>query len=453
MSQKVGLPARHPMLRTATKSRITDLQCKWIGSEKRSIIIGKMLCLVMRYMTGPARSQTLLLPPAIDDYVGSDNPVRFVDAFVDGLDLTGLGFARAIPKRTGRPSYHPADLLKLYIYGYLNRVRSSRRLETETHRNLEVIWLMRQLRPDFKTIADFRRDNRAAFKGVFRQFVRLCADHNLYSKEILAVDGSRLKAVNNRDKNFTKAKLAKQLHEMDQRLDTYFEDMATADRVEAGSENAQNIAAKIARLQARQTRLKATQQEMAKSGQDQISLTDPDARAMHSGTRIGVGYNAQIAVDAKYNLIAEQEVHSKVSDQGFLSETTRSAKDNLGIEEVIVVADGGYYQLDDLAACEDANITPYVPATKSKTYKDGYRFGKAGFTFNQEENAFTCPGGSVLTPVARGTEKGKAFTTYAKRSACSQCAIKSECTTAKEYRRVHRYDRGGPSFSTSLQPC
>jgi transposase len=198
-------------------------------------------------MTGPARSQTLLLPPAIDDYVGPDNPVRFIDAFVDGLDFANLGFARTMPKRTGRPSYHPADLLKLYIYGYLNRVRSSRRLETETHRNLEVIWLMRQLRPDFKTIADFRRDNRAAFKGVFRQFVRLCADLNLYGKEILAVDGTRLKAVNNRDKNFTKAKLAKQLHEMDQRLDTYFKDMAAADRAEAGSEHTQNIAAKIIR--------------------------------------------------------------------------------------------------------------------------------------------------------------------------------------------------------------
>jgi transposase len=394
----------------------------------------------MHYITGTDRSQTLLLPPAIDDYVGPDNPVRFIDAFVDGLDLTGLGFARAMPKRTGRPSYHPADLLKLYIYGYLNSVRSSRRLETETHRNLEVIWLMRQLRPDFKTIADFRRDNRAAFKGVFRQFVRLCADLNLYGKEILAVDGTRLKAVNNRDKNFTKAKLAKQLHEMDQRLDAYFKDMAVADRAETGSDNVQNIVAKIERLQVRKTKLKATQQELIKNGQDQISLTDPDARSMHSGTRIGVGYNVQIAVDAKHHLIAEQEVHSKVSDQGLLAETTRAAKDNLDIEEIIVVADGGYYQIDDLAACEDDNITPYVPAKRSKTYKGGDRFGKADFNFDEEENAFTCPGGSRLTPVARGTEKGKAFTTYAKRSACSRCAIKSKCTAAKEYRRVHRYD-------------
>jgi transposase len=394
----------------------------------------------MRYMTGPARFQILLLPPAIDDYVGPDNAVRFIEAFVNGLDLGQLGFSRAMPERTGRPGYHPADLLKLYIYGYLNRVRSSRRLETETHRNLEVIWLMRQLRPDFKTIADFRRENRTAFKGVFRQFVRLCADLDLYGREMLAVDGTRLKAVNNRDNNFTKAKLAKQLSEIDQKLDTYFNDMSQADRTEAGTDKTQNVAAKIERLRKKQAKLRATQQQLKETGEDQISLTDPDARAMHPGSRIGVGYNAQIAVDAKHHLIAEQEVHNKVSDQGLLTETVIAAKEVLGVDEISVVADGGYYQVDDLAACEDANITPYVPAKKPKTYKDGDRFGKTDFIYDVKQDAYICPGGSHLTKVGRGTEKGKPYTVFAKRSACTACGIKSKCTAAKNYRRIHRYD-------------
>ena len=405
-----------------------------------STVLAKVLFSLMRYIPGSDRSQTLLLPPMIDDYVSADNPVRFIDAFVDGLDLAALGFGRAKPERTGRPGYHPSDKLKLYIYGYLNRVRSSRRLEAETHRNLEVIWLMRELRPDFKTIAAFRRDNRAAFKGVFRQFVRLCAELDLYGREVLAVDGTRLKAVNNRDKNFTKGKLAKQLAKIDQKLDAYLEEMAASDRCETGQNATQNLPEKIDRLRKRQGELRATEKDLHDSGEDQISLTDPDARAMHPGTRIGVGYNVQIAVDAKHHLIAEHEVYNHVSDQGLLAETAEAAQTLLGVDEITVVADGGYYQVDDLAACEAAKITPYVPPQKPKTYKDGERYGKADFTFDEEQNAYTCPGGSTLTPVSRGKDKGKPFTTYAKRAACTSCKIKSRCTAAKGYRRIHRYE-------------
>src|SRR5438270_5119953 len=186
----------------------------------------------MTHLVGHDRSQTLLLPESLDDYVGPDNPVRFIEAFVDGLDLAGAGFARVQSKETGRPGYAPADLLKLYIYGYLNRVRSSRRLEAETHRNIEVIWLLRHLKPDFKTIADFRRDNRNAFRPVFRQFVLLCRQLDLFGRELLAVDGTRIKAVNNKDRNFTRASLTEFLKLADAKLDDYLQRLDTSDVAE-----------------------------------------------------------------------------------------------------------------------------------------------------------------------------------------------------------------------------
>ena len=273
----------------------------------------------MAHISGDDRSQLLLLPESVDDYVGPDNVVRFIEAFVDRLDLQAAGFGRVQAKATGRPGYDPADLLKLYIYGYLNRVRSSRRLEVETRRNIEVIWLLRRLTPDFKTIADFRRDNRLAFRQVFREFVALCRDLDLFGRELIAVDGTRIKAVNNRDRNFTKAKLARAMAESDERLARYLKQLDDADKDDAGapgSDAVERLQEKIAAIRERRERLEGHGEALAESGADQISLTDPDARAMHSSTRIGVGYNIQIAVDAKHKLIAEQQVHNKVSDLG-----------------------------------------------------------------------------------------------------------------------------------------
>lgn len=266
-------------------------------------------------MTGTDRSQLLLLPERVDDYVGPDNPVRFIDAFVDSLDLGVAGFIRVQPKATGRPGYDPRDLLKLYIYGYLSRVRSSRRLEAETRRNLEVIWLMRRLTPDFKTIADFRRDNRAAFREVFRAFVALCRDLDLFGRELIAVDGTRIKAVNSRERNFTKAKLDKALAESDERLARYLEQLDAADLDDEdgpGGGSADRLQEKLAAIRERRERLEGHRQALEASGEEQISLTDPDARA----SRAGVGYNVQIAVDAKHKLIAEQQVHARVGDLG-----------------------------------------------------------------------------------------------------------------------------------------
>ncbi|MEO9517025.1 MAG: transposase [Paracoccaceae bacterium] len=285
----------------------------------------------------------------MDDYVGPDNVVRFIEAFVDSLDLAAAGFERTLPKATGRPGYNPGDLLKPYIYGYLNRVRSSRRLETETHRNLKMIWLMRQLQPDFKTIADSRRENKTAFRQVFRDFVVLWRSLDLFGRALIAVDGTRLKAVNSSQRNFTKSKLAKAMAESDERLNRYLKQLDEADKDGATpSVRVDNLEEKITAIKDRRAGLEEHRTELEASGEEQISLTDPDARAMHSSSRIGVDYNIQIAVDTKHKLIAEQQVHNNVSDLGLLTETANGARENLGVDHIDVVADRGYYKIEDI---------------------------------------------------------------------------------------------------------
>jgi transposase len=293
----------------------------------------------MAHLVGEDRRQTLLLPEALDDYVGAENPVRFIDAFVDGLELTTAGFGRVHPQETGRPGYAPADLLKLYIYGYLNRIRSSRRLESETHRNVEVIWLLRHLKPDFKTIADFRRDNRDAFRAVFRQFVLLCREMDLFGRELLAVDGTRIKAVNNKDRNFTRASLQNFIELADAKLGDYLQRLDQSDACESktGGSRVKDLAEKIAAIRERRTRCKDMLAQLDRTGKDQISLTDPDSRAMAAHTRVGVGYNVQVAVDTKHKLIVEQQVTNQVLDMGLLTQTAEAAKEILGVETIEAV--------------------------------------------------------------------------------------------------------------------
>jgi transposase len=280
----------------------------------------------MAHIAGMDRAQLLLLPESVDDYVGADNPVRFIDAFVDQLDLAAAGFSRVAPKATGRPGYAPGDLLKLYIYGYLNRVRSSRRLEAEAHRNIEVIWLLRSLKPDFKTIADFRNDNRAAFKKVFREFVILCRRFELFGRELLAVDGTRIKAVNNKDRNFTTGSLQKFIAAADKKLEDYLNRLDAGDTQEHASAGSRvkNLAEKIEALKKKRGEYAAYLSALEKSGESQISLTDPDSRAMAAYTKVGVGYNAQIAVDAKHKMIVEQAVTNDVLDMGLLQQSQRA---------------------------------------------------------------------------------------------------------------------------------
>ena len=396
----------------------------------------------MAHIEGADRSQTLLLPEAVDDYVGADNPVRFIDAFVDELDLEKAGFARVDSKATGRPGYHPADLLKLYIYGYLNRIRSSRRLEAETHRNIEIIWLLKRLQPDFKTIADFRRDNRKAFKQVFREFVALCRQLDLFGRELLAVDGTRIKAVNNKDRNFTKASLKKLIEQSDERLEKYLAQLDAGDAKEQGtpgSGHADELQAKIANIRERRGRLQGYLTQLQENGEDQLSLTDPDSRAMARMTKVGVGYNIQIAVDAKHKLIAEQEVTNQVLDYGHLTCTAKAAKDMLGVETLEVVADRGYFQAEDIEACEQAGMTPFVPKPDRGPAKREGLFPKEAFTYDAEKDGYHCPGGQFLR--FRGTGElrdGVERRTYTGYGVCPGCALKAQCTKAK-FRQLTRY--------------
>ena len=395
----------------------------------------------MSHITGHDRSQTLFLPESVDDYVGPENPVRFIDAFVDGLDLTLAGFTRVVPKWTGRPSYAPKDLLKLYIYGYFNRVRSSRRLEAETHRNIEVIWLLRHLKPDFKTIADFRSHNRDAFRPIFRQFVLLCRQLDLFGRERLAVDGTRIKAVNNKDRNFTRASLTQFINLADAKFDDYLQRLDQSDVTENATvgSRVKNLAEKNAAIGERRTRCKAMLAELDRTGEDQISLTDPDSRAMAAHTRVAVGYNVQIAVDVKHKLIVEQQVTNQVVDMGLLTQTAEPAKEVLGVETIAVVADKGYFKIEDIEACETAGIEPYVPRPQRGPSVKAGLFRKDEFQYDAASDSYICPAGRRLHPYSSSLLRGLKKINYVNKLACDDCAIRSRCTAGK-FRTVSRLE-------------
>jgi transposase/IS5 family transposase len=398
----------------------------------------------MAHIAGFERNQLLLLPEAVDDYVEADNPVRFIDAFVDGLDLTAAGFLRVEARATGRPGYAPGDLLKLYIYGYLNRVRSSRRLEAECRRNLEVIWLLRTLKPDFKTIADFRRDNRGAFKSVFRQFVLLCGRLDLFGRELLAVDGTRIKAVNNKDRNFTRNSLAKFIRAADERLDDYLKRLDEGDVEEdgmGGGARTNNLAQKIAALRDKRGRYAAMLRELERSGETQMSLTDPDSRAMAAHTKVAVGYNVQVAVDAKHKLIVEQAVTNQVVDMGLLTQTVEPARALLEVETIDVVADRGYFKSEDIEACEKAGCVPHVPRPqRGSSVREGL-FRKDEFLYDAERDAYVCPAGKLLTPIRQGRLRDLKKIDYGNPKACRACRLRARCTNdARSVSRLENED-------------
>ena len=384
----------------------------------------------------------MLLPEAIDDYVVADNPVRFIDAFVDGLDLKAAGFERVEARATGRPGYTPGDLLKLYIYGYLNRVRSSRRLEAECHRNIEVIWLLRMLKPDFKTIADFRADNRAAFKSVFRQFTLLCKRLDLFGRELLAVDGTRIKAVNNKDRNVTRGSLEKFIKAADERLTDYLTRLDEGDVAEAGTSGARtkNMAEKIEALREKRERCGALLAELERTGESQISLTDSDSHAMTANGKVLVGYNIQTAVDAKNKLIVEQEVNNQGTDLGLLKETAEPARAILEAETIDVVADAGYYKIEDIEACEKVGLTPHVPRPQRGHAARNGLFRKDEFQYDAKRDAFICPAGEILSTRYESKLRGLTKFDYANPPACRVCAIRSRCCTPRSPRRVSRLE-------------
>ena len=394
----------------------------------------------MTHILGFERSQLLLLPETVDDYVGADNPVRFIDAFVDQLDLAAAGFIRVAPKATGRPGYAPGDLLKLYIYGYLNRVRSSRRLEAECHRNIEVIWLLRSLKPDFKTIADFRSDNRAAFKKVFRDFVILCRRLDLFGRELLAVDGTRIKAVNNKDRNFTMGSLQKFIAAVDKKLEDYLKrlDAGDAEECATGGSRVKNLAEKIAALKKKRGEYAANLTALEKSGESQISLTDPDSRAMAAYTKVGVGYNVQIAVDAQNKMIVEQAVTNDVLDMGLLQQTAEPARQILDVETIDVVADKGYFKSEDIEACEKVGLTPHVPRPqRGPSVREGF-FRKDEFRYDAGRDAYICPAEQMLTPIRQGRLRDLKKIDYGNPKACRDCPLRARCTN--DIRSVSRLE-------------
>jgi len=395
-----------------------------------------------RFVEGCDRGQSTLFPALLDDYVAEDNPVRAIDAFVGGLDLGKLGFTRVEPLVTGRPSYHPATLLKVYIYGYLNRVPSSRRLERECQRNIEMIWLTGQLAPDFKTIADFRKDNGKAIREVCRAFVALCRELDLLSAASVAIDGSKFKAVNARDKNFTEAKMKRRLERIDESIARYMAQLETADRHGDAVPEAKvaRLKDKIVKLKEEVARLNAINAEMMKSDDKQVSLTDPDARSMAtSGKDTGiVGYNVQTAVDTKNHLIVAHEVTNVGTDRHQLSNIAKQARTEMGVETLDAVADRGYYTSEEILACEEAGITVTLPKPMTSNSKAAGRFGKQDFVYVAADDVYTCPARERLTYHYTNVEDGKTLRRYWTNN-CQACALKSRCTTGQE-RRITRWE-------------
>jgi transposase len=398
---------------------------------------------IKRFVEGQDRGQTTLFPECLEDWIDEDNPVRVIDVFVDGLDLADLGFVGVDPEATCRPSYHPSVLLKLYIYGYLNRVQSSRRLEREAGRNIEVMWPLGRLNPDHKTIADFRKDNGAAIRKVCAQFVALCRELGLRTQASVAVDGSKFKAVNNRDKNFTRAKMERRLAQIDESVARYLSQLDTADLQEPSEALAAKTAhlkEKLAKLASELQRLKAIEKAMLASPDQQVSLTDRDSRSMAtSGRGSGVvGCNVQVAVDTEHHLIVTHEVTNTGSDRSQLANIATQAKDVLGADHLDVVADRGYFNSPEILACEQPDITVTMPKPMTSGAKSDGRFGKQDFVYLPTEDVYRCPAGERLTYRYTNEEDGKALRRYWT-TACSSCPLKARCTTGHE-RRITRWE-------------
>lgn len=392
----------------------------------------------MKHRAGLDRSQTLMFPERLEEYIGPENPVRFLDAFVGSLDLAILGFAKAKPADTGRPPYDPALLLKLYLYGYLHRIRSSRLLEAECHRNVEVIWLLGKLCPDFKTIADFRKDNLKPLRGVCRQFTVLCRKLELFGGELLAIDGSKLGAVNAKDQNFNAAKLEELMARAEARLAEYLTQLDRADAAEPGEAvlSKEELEAKIAALREKRE-WHAELLEQLGQEQKQISVTDPESRKMPTAQGMVVGYNAQMAVDAKHKLIAAADVTNEVTDLKQLAKVALAAKENLEIKQAEVLADKGYYNAVEVSLCVEKGITPLVPKADTSANSAQGLYGKSRFVYDAKKDVYVCPAGQELTYRFATYELGRELRYY-RASGCKDCALKKQCTRNKDNRTITR---------------
>jgi transposase len=399
-----------------------------------------------RFIAGEDRRQATLLPDCLDDYISAENPVRLVEAFVDELDLTALGFAGAVPEATGRPAYHPATLLKIYLYGYLNRIPSSRRLERETQRNVELIWLTGRLMPDFKTLADFRRDNGPGIQASCTQFVVLCRRLNLFGKAVVAIDGSKFKAVNNRDKNFTAAKVEARLAQVEASIGRYLAALDRADREPSDIAEARTtrLTEKIAGLREQMQALQGMRQRVEAAPDRQVSLTDPDARSMAtSGKGTGlVGYNVQAAVDAEHHLIVAHAVTNVGSDRAQVAPMGLMAQQVTGCGTLTVLADRGYLNGDQVLACEGTGVLPCVPKTLTSGNAKRGLFTGQDFVYDPEKDHYTCPAGQHLTKGPTRSDRRDDIDHYRNLTACPACALKPRCT-ADSARRIKRWVHEG----------
>jgi transposase len=385
-----------------------------------------------RFIDGEDRMQPALLPHSLEDYVDEENPVRVIEVFIDELDLAALGFSGMTPAATGRPAYHPSTLLKIYLYGYLNRIQSSRRLEREAQRNVELMWLTGRLAPDFKTIADFRKDNGMAIRAVCAQFVGLCRRLKLFTHAVVAIDGSKFKAVNNRDKNYTVAKVTGRMEQVNASITRYLRALDQADREESDIAEAKSVRLKekIAGLRRQMQDLKAMEQAVQNAPDQQISLTDPDARSMATSGKgtATVGYNVQIVVDAEHHLIVDHEVTNRGYDRHQLAPMALKAQQATGCENITALADRGYFNGDQVLSCEGTGVAPIVPKTLTSSGAKRGLFTRQDFIYNAEHDHYTCPAGAKLTKIHRRVDHTEDFDRYRHLSACFTCPLKSRCT-------------------------
>jgi transposase len=394
----------------------------------------------MSYIKGQERNQSVLFPSTIDEYVAENNAVRAIAAFLGRLDFVKLKFVRGQAAGTGRPGYDPRLLMGLFLWGHLNGIRSSRKLERESHRNLEVIWLCENLRPDFKTIADFRKDNGAGIKGVVVEFRRWCLAAGLYGQEMVAVDGSKFKAVNSKERNFTRKKLSQLMARERAKISEYLEAVAQADETESEEPelSAAQLQEKIAGLERYLAEHEALERELEASGESQVSLTDPDAKLMKTAQGSEVSYNVQTVVDSKHKLIVAYEVTNERNDLGQLAVMAQQAKEALQVAELTVLADGGYYEGNALKECEQAGVTTYVPQPQSREAKRRGIFEQKQFRYDQQRDLYVCPQGEELRFRSKKNERGKEFKVY-KTKACAGCPLRAQCTTSKYGRKLVRW--------------
>jgi len=398
----------------------------------------------MPYIEGEDRNQVTLFPDTIEDYIEEDNPVRVIDAFVEQLDMAGLGFKFANCPRMGRPPYKPQDLLKLYIYGYLNRVRSSRRLEHESKRNVELMWLLGKLSPDFKTIADFRKDHKQTLKRVYREFNELCKKWDLFGKEMVAIDSSKFKASNSKRNNFTKKKLERQQEYIDEKIDRYLEELDENDEAESSDRQptAEEIEEKIKQLKERKQKYERYQRELEEKGENEISITDPDARLMASNNNgVDVSYNIQVSVDAKHKLVSGFEVTNNPNDLGQLSKSALTAKNFFEVDEIEALADKGYYEAEDLKVCVENGITPYVSKQTYSNSTGDRDFYQDKFRYDKERDVYVCPAGEELSysRTRRTKDREVLGYDYNNYQACMNCSYKKRCTKSEKGRSIFRH--------------